>query len=267
MTYHEALIDRMRSSSIFNRGQINEGLNRNEKTPAEVELETLEDEKLHSIVELLWDEHINDLVHEGKLTLAAIKPNTQDSRLGVETDDKGAELLESMIPEELEIVFSVSVVMNDRDVEAFYGKELIEELRQRKMEDGRSVWDVYSTIMTAGPTTFMLLYHDNAQLYDDQKEFIDGNNAVQIWRNRMGPTNNQKARDEFPESIRGKYAVATEKNLVHGSDGMVDLPDGKKYFSVEALRENVGREVEWLRNHLTNRLLKKEGVLSDVGRE
>lgn len=237
---HESLLDNLKGSSIANRGDLNMGLALGEKSRSQVELETLGVEKLHSIVDLLWDRKLNDLIHEGKLTLAGIKPNTQDSNLGVDTDDEGAEMLEAMIEPPLEIVFSVSLIMEPHDVEAFYGKELVDDLRKIPFKN-TNVWDNYCNKMTSGPATFMLLYSE------------DGD-AVRNWRNKIGPTNLEKARNEHPESIRGKYATATEKNLVHGSSG--EDKNGK--YSIDITRENVTREIEWLRSRLTNRLIQKE---------
>lgn len=240
---HESLIKGLKESSIDNRRSLNTGLALAERTPAEIELETLQAEKLRSIVDLLWDKSLNDLIHEGKLTLAGIKPNTQDSKLGVESDDEGAEMLEAMITPPLEIVFSVSLIMEPHDVEAFYGKELVEDLRARPFED-TNVWDNYCKKMTSGPATFMLLHSE------------DGN-AIKHWRKKIGPTNLEKARNEFPESIRGKYAIATEKNLVHGSSG--DDKNGE--YSLDIARENVTREIEWLRSRLTSKLIQKETLV------
>ena len=237
---HEALLKGLKESSISNRRVLNAGLTLAEQSPSEVELESLQTEKLRSIVDLLWDRNLNDLIHEGKLTLAGIKPNTQDSKLGVESDDEGAEMLESMIDDPLEIVFSVSLIMEPHDVEAFYGKELVEDLRSKPLEN-TNVWDNYCKKMTSGPATFMLVYSE-------------GGDAVRHWRKKIGPTNLEKARNEFPESIRGRYARASEKNLVHGSSG--DDKDGK--YSLDITRENVTREIEWLRSRLTSRLIQKE---------
>ncbi|KAL0482720.1 nucleoside-diphosphate kinase [Acrasis kona] len=42
--------------------------------------------------------------------------------------------------------------------------------------------------------------------------------AIQAWRNLIGPTNFEVARREKPNSIRGKFASDGTRNAVHGSD-------------------------------------------------
>lgn len=45
-------------------------------------------------------------------------------------------------------------------------------------------------------------------------------NAIQGWRNFIGPTNTQKAQQEAPRSIRAVYGTDGTKNAVHGSDSI-----------------------------------------------
>ncbi|MEX1052265.1 MAG: nucleoside-diphosphate kinase [Patescibacteria group bacterium] len=236
---HETYINSLKRHSIDNRSALNAGKAEG-KTPDEIEVETLEGIRLKEIVDLLNMRELHDLVHEGKLTLAGIKPNTQQTGLDVDSDDEGADMLRNMIQPPLEEIFSISLFMDSDDVEAFYGKELVDDLKQRPLEDG-NVWEKYSKIMSAGPATFILLYDQNG-------------NAVNEWRKQVGPTNLQKARDEHPNSIRGRFALETERNLVHGSSGL----DENDVYNEGVMRENVGREIEWLRNRLTRRRIQME---------
>ena len=43
-------------------------------------------------------------------------------------------------------------------------------------------------------------------------------NAIQKWRQFIGPTNTLKAREEAPNSLRGRYGTDGTRNAVHGSD-------------------------------------------------
>ena len=236
---HEGYILRLKKNIIDNRAALNAGKAEG-KTADEIEIETLEGIKLRELIDLLNMPELHDLVHEGKLTLAGIKPNTQETGLGVATDDQGAQIIRDMIQPPLEEIFSVSLFMDSKDVEAFYGSELVEDLRQKPLGDS-NVWDRYSTIMTSGPATFMLLYSEEE-------------NAVTEWREQVGPTNLDKARSEYPNSIRGRFALETERNLVHGSSGV----DENGTYNEGIMRENVGREIEWLRSRLTKRKLQME---------
>jgi nucleoside-diphosphate kinase len=44
------------------------------------------------------------------------------------------------------------------------------------------------------------------------------NNAIQKWRDFIGPTNTEKARSEAPNSLRALFGTDGTKNAVHGSD-------------------------------------------------
>ena len=43
-------------------------------------------------------------------------------------------------------------------------------------------------------------------------------NAVKKWRDVMGPTDPNKARNEAPNSLRARFGEAGPKNSTHGSD-------------------------------------------------
>ena len=57
--------------------------------------------------------------------------------------------------------------------------------------------------MTSGPVVGMELVADD---------------AIKKWRAFIGPTNSLKAKEEAPNSVRGKFGTDATMNAVHGSD-------------------------------------------------
>eukprot|EP00490_Sorites_sp_Unknown_P030311 CAMPEP_0114657082 /NCGR_PEP_ID=MMETSP0191-20121206/13323_1 /TAXON_ID=126664 /ORGANISM="Sorites sp." /LENGTH=71 /DNA_ID=CAMNT_0001875611 /DNA_START=334 /DNA_END=549 /DNA_ORIENTATION=+ len=47
---------------------------------------------------------------------------------------------------------------------------------------------------------------------------LEKDNAINEWRQLMGPTNAEKAKETDPTSIRAKFGTNIEQNAVHGSD-------------------------------------------------
>lgn len=47
---------------------------------------------------------------------------------------------------------------------------------------------------------------------------LTANNAIQKWRNFIGPTNTEKARADAPSSLRALFGTDGTRNAVHGSD-------------------------------------------------
>jgi len=45
-------------------------------------------------------------------------------------------------------------------------------------------------------------------------------NGIKGWRDFIGPTNTQKAKEEKPDSIRAIFGTDGTKNAVHGSDSV-----------------------------------------------
>lgn len=44
--------------------------------------------------------------------------------------------------------------------------------------------------------------------------------AIGAWRNLIGPTNTEKARQEAPNSLRAMFGTDGTKNACHGSDSV-----------------------------------------------
>jgi len=57
-----------------------------------------------------------------------------------------------------------------------------------------------------------------------------GNGAIGGWRNFIGPTNTQKAKEESPDSIRAIFGTDGTKNAVHGSDSTESSARECDYF-------------------------------------
>jgi len=70
--------------------------------------------------------------------------------------------------------------------------------------------------------------HKGRDFYDGLVDFMTsdvcvamelvGKSAVSLWRELMGPTNTQKAKEEAPESLRARFGTDETRNAVHGSD-------------------------------------------------
>ena len=47
---------------------------------------------------------------------------------------------------------------------------------------------------------------------------LEGPDAVARWRELIGPTNSNKARDDAPGSVRALFGTDGQRNAAHGSD-------------------------------------------------
>ncbi|KAH6583817.1 hypothetical protein BASA60_001234 [Batrachochytrium salamandrivorans] len=81
--------------------------------------------------------------------------------------------------------------------------------------------DTVSAYPDALENTLALIKPD---AYPDKRDAIlarireDGSGAIKKWRELAGPTNSEKARENFPTSIRALYGKNGSENAVHGSD-------------------------------------------------
>jgi nucleoside diphosphate kinase len=196
----------------------------------ELELSELEQIKLQRIVKVLEHPRLQELIDEGKITHAMVKPradwNTQDL-----SDLEAAEAVRKSIKKPLEVVFDISVIFEEEDVEEFYagGPREVQESRSPIVHKDkfRSRWDELVDIMTSGPTTIFLLYDPSG-------------NAIPEWRDQIGHWDVDN-RPRQPGTIRGDFAKSNYTSIVHGSDSL----------------QNVKREVAFLSNHLKELLEQK----------
>lgn len=183
----------------------------------------LEQQKLDKIIEVLGHPSLRELIDEEKVTFAAIKPRTENSKLGIESDSEGESAILSLIEYPLIPIFQIALTPSGSDLDKFYPNELRERL-SNVSEGNSNVWDLFKKHMLSGPTTYMLLYSEQGD-------------AVNIWRRQIGVTNPETAEKN---TIRGRYALDTRRNLVHGSSG----DDSEERVN------NVRTETKWLYDQL-----------------
>jgi len=88
---------------------------------------------------------------------------------------------------------------------------------------------------------------------------IAGDNAVQNWRDLIGPTNSKKARETQKDSIRAKYGADEQCNAVHGSDSPSSAEREIRFFFSRSVIEPIpsGQSAQdYLENKLNPTLLK-----------
>ncbi|XP_078085275.1 thioredoxin domain-containing protein 6-like [Mustelus asterias] len=116
-------------------------------------------------------------------TLAAIKPHA----------------LEEHRDEIVKKIEEAGFVISQMD-EKTLSREMAEEFY--KEHKGKPFFDQLVDYMSEGPTLMMILSKEN---------------AVEEWRNLMGPTDPHEAKQTAPDSLRAKFAKDILKNALHGS--------------------------------------------------
>lgn len=164
------------------------------------------EQSIESVVSLLADTRLQSEIEAGNVTLAMVRPNVGPEANVLNLPDiEAAEKIEEMI-EGLGIVAKFSIKFTTEMAQEFYKgdphKSMLKETpaNQDKYE---TKWPEFIDLMTAGPTTVIILYSP------------DGN-AISKWREHLGHWNIDKIRD--PQTIRGKFGTNRHNNLVHGSD-------------------------------------------------
>lgn len=137
---------------------------------------------------------------ETNFTLAIIKPNA------VRTGKTGPIL--SMINEAgFEISAMKMVRLTRSQAERFYA-----------VHTGKPFFETLVDFMSSGPIVVMVLRKEN---------------AVELFRNLMGPTDPQKA---SPGTIRHSFGVSVQMNAVHGSDSVENAHREASFFFSETER-------------------------------
>ncbi|XP_067891978.1 thioredoxin domain-containing protein 6 [Heterodontus francisci] len=120
-------------------------------------------------------------------TLATIKPGA----------------LEEHRDEIIQKIEEAGFVISQMDEETL-SREMAEEFY--KEHKGKPFFDQLVDYMSEGPSLMMILSKDN---------------AVQEWRNLMGPTDPEEAKQIAPDSLRAKFAKNILQNALHGSSDRI----------------------------------------------
>lgn len=83
--------------------------------------------------------------------------------------------------------------------------------------------------------------------------------AIAFWRQLIGPTNTQKARDQAPESLRAIYGTDSTKNALHGSDSYSSAEREIHFFFPDSVVEPISTgqaAKDYLTRTVTPTLLK-----------
>ncbi|MFA6005966.1 MAG: nucleoside-diphosphate kinase [Patescibacteria group bacterium] len=197
------------------------------------DIETL---RLLRMVRMLKDPAIREEVASGRITIAAIKPWANRTKVGdlddselVTNTDVAAEyyLVNREIKLPLQVIARVSFNLSREDLMEFYPnvyKALIEKA-SLAFPGKQTRWDDFVDYMTSGPVTFLVLH--------------DGVGAVEEWRRQLGATDPKAA---HPESLRGRFGASIGANVGHGSSDV----------------ESVVAEFDWVASRL-GRLLRNSG--------
>jgi nucleoside diphosphate kinase len=170
-------------------------------------LSDLDKEYLQRVSDVLAHPHLDDLIDDGAIALALLKPDLNDNKLGL-SDEAAASAIIDALPVSLEPVFSLSVLFTQDMLDAFWGGHQKEKQQQVKpnhpQNEGRFShrWEEFSHMMTNGVSTLVLLYSPTGD-------------AVEMLRSQIGHWSVDGAAED---SIRGTFATGRHNNLIHGSD-------------------------------------------------
>jgi len=84
-------------------------------------------------------------------------------------------------------------------------------------------------------------------------------NAIQEWRDLMGPTNSEKARNEAPNTIRALFGTDNTMNATHGSDSPQSAARELKFFFPKLILDPVPEGAaarEYIQANLSPTLVK-----------
>ena len=84
-------------------------------------------------------------------------------------------------------------------------------------------------------------------------------NAIQTWRDLIGPTNSKKARETNPDTIRARYGTDEQCNAVHGSDSIANAEREIRFFFSRSITEPIPHDQaakDYLEHKLNGTLLK-----------
>uniref|UniRef100_A0A8C8SXB1 Nucleoside diphosphate kinase-like domain-containing protein n=1 Tax=Pelusios castaneus TaxID=367368 RepID=A0A8C8SXB1_9SAUR len=89
-----------------------------------------------------------------------------------------------------------------------------------KAHEGKPFFDQLVNYMSEGPSMIMILTKEN---------------AVEEWRQLMGPTDPDIAKDSSPDSLRAQFAQDILRNAVHGSSNKEHALNSIEYLKCGSL--------------------------------
>uniref|UniRef100_A0A182WAA7 Nucleoside diphosphate kinase n=1 Tax=Anopheles minimus TaxID=112268 RepID=A0A182WAA7_9DIPT len=132
------------------------------------------------------------------ITLAIFKPHCLKNPIAYETIQR------LLTANGLEVIARKRISLSRNEAEKFY------EEHRNKFFFRRLV-----SLMTSGPSEVVLL---------------SGNDAIQQWRNLMGPTKVLKSVYTHPGCIRSCFGLSDTRNATHGSDSEHSVIAEKRFF-------------------------------------
>uniref|UniRef100_A0A182N809 Nucleoside diphosphate kinase n=1 Tax=Anopheles dirus TaxID=7168 RepID=A0A182N809_9DIPT len=136
------------------------------------------------------------------ITLAIFKPHCLKNPIAYET------IQQLLSANGLKVIARKRINLSRAEAEQFY------EEHKNKFFYRRLV-----SLMTSGPSEVVLL---------------SGDNAIQQWRNLMGPTKVLKSVYTHPECIRSTFGLSDTRNATHGSDSEQSVTAERKFFFGES---------------------------------
>ncbi len=104
----------------------------------------------------------------------------------------------------------------------------VEEIKELITSSGLTIEREQMCELTRGECEEFYAEHSERPFFGDLVEFmssgpvlqfeLSGPDAVKRWRELIGPTNSNNARDEAPSSIRARFGTDNQRNAAHGSD-------------------------------------------------
>lgn len=158
--------------------------------------------RLQQMIDFLESPDLLRLVDEGHVTFGMIKPRTHEAKAGtIATDEEIAQQVHDAVEPPLRVLASQAFLISKEEAGDFYA-----HLKSRP-----EIFDRVAGFMASGAVTGLVLYSSN-------------NNAVQQWRQQMGPTNPTKSsEDGTRNTLRHRFADTMENNVVHGSDSIENV--------------------------------------------
>lgn len=156
--------------------------------------------KIGLMIDFLESEGFIDIMEEGRITFAMIKPDVNKPKYQNKTDEEVEEMIKNRIEDPLEIIMEQSLVLTKEQVEEFYS-----DLKDKKF------FPEHLRFMTSGPITAIILYSDG-----EEKAFKE-------WRDQMGPTDPKELGPKGESGIRFEFAKDKSNNATHGSDSVVNV--------------------------------------------